>query len=390
MKRITTKACCLNLFLCLLLMTACEHDMGEIENMNFATAIGVDYRDGKYYVSIQLIGLSSVAKHENGEKAEPEVYVSETSGTTFIDSFFKAYTSSQERFIWAHVTAIVVSENVLKNGLAAIYDGLTRYHEFRPTPWIFATKDPIEDILTSTGFFNQNSLNTILHNPESSYSQSSTIRPIKLNQLAREFFDPGQTTYIPSLAINETQWKNNKKPEGKLEIDGAFFLDNQEYKGFFPFEKIKGIRWITPETQRTSIILPSEENPEFIAVLESQVVKIRPEKKQDGNFQFSILYLANGVVSNRITDKIQEVVAMEDFVKKGIMKEIRELYQLGLKHDIDFLNLEHKIYRKYPADWKKLKNQDTILREDSISTIEAHINLEHSGSFKNRKLKVVE
>ncbi|WP_099353711.1 hypothetical protein [Fredinandcohnia onubensis] len=61
-----------------------------------------------------------------------------------------------------------------------------------------------------------------------------------------------------------------------------------------------------------------------------------------------------------------------------------------MEHDIDFLNLEHQLFRKYTADWKKLKNQDTLLREDSIKSIDAHIALEHSGSFKNRKIEIKE
>ncbi|WP_026021702.1 Ger(x)C family spore germination protein [Bacillus timonensis] len=293
MKRRKILICSINLMLCLLLVTACENDIGEIENQNFATAIGVDYRDGKYYVAIQMIGLTSVAKREGGDKGPTEVYVSETSGKTFIDAFFKAYHTAQERILWAHVTAIVLSESALEEGLGSIFDGLTRYYEFRPTPWIFGTKNSILDILSTTGFFNQSSLNTILHSPKSSYEQSSTIRPVKLNQFAREFFDPGRTTYIPSLTIDDNQWKKNKKNEAKLAIDGAFFLDNHQYKGYFPYENIKGLRWLTPETRRASLLLPSEEKPEFIAVLEDQMVKINPVK-QGGNFHFTILYHAKG------------------------------------------------------------------------------------------------
>ncbi|MEH7380447.1 Ger(x)C family spore germination protein [Bacillus sp. JJ1533] len=386
MKRIT---CCINLFLCLVLVTACNNDIGEIENQNFATAIGVDYRNGEYYVSIQMIGLSSVAKREGGEKGPPEVYVSETSGKTFIDAFFKAYHTSQEKFLWAHVTAIVLSESALEKGMDSIFDGLTRYYEFRPTPWIFGTKSSLLDVLSTTGFFNQNSLNTILHSPKSSYEQSSTIRPVKLNQFAREFFDPGRTTYIPSLAIDDKQWKKNKKNEAKLTIDGAFFLDSKTYKGHFPYEKIKGLRWLAPETVRASLLVPNETKPEFITVVEDQVVKVQPVK-QDGRFRFTILYLANGNVSNRITNNTINVNAMEEFVRKGIISEIRQLYQFGLVHNVDFLNLEHQVYRKHPHEWKKLKNQDALLREDSIESIEAHITLEHSGSFKNRKIKIKE
>ncbi|WP_026021703.1 Ger(x)C family spore germination C-terminal domain-containing protein [Bacillus timonensis] len=81
---------------------------------------------------------------------------------------------------------------------------------------------------------------------------------------------------------------------------------------------------------------------------------------------------------------------MEEFVKKGIISEIKQLYQLGLEHNIDFLNLEHQLFRKDYEDWKKLKNQETLLRENSILSIEAHITMEHSGSFKNRKIEIKE
>jgi spore germination protein KC len=389
MKRKSIVACSTIIVFCLLFVTACESDIVEIENQNFATCIGVDYRDGEYYVYIQMIGLSAVAKSEGGKKASPEVYVSETKGKTFIDGFFKAYHTAQERFLWANVTAIVLSENVLKKGLGSVFDGLTRYYEFRPTPWIFGTKDSIIDILSTTGFFSQSSLNTILHSPESSYEQSSTIKPVKLNQFAREFFEPGRTTYIPSLTVEHTQWKKNKKPEAKLEIDGAFFLNNHKHKGYFPYEKIKGMRWLTPEAVRTSILLPNEKKPEFLTVLEDQMVKIHPEK-QNKNFHFTILYIANGIVSNRMKNNTINVEAMEEFVKEGIISEVRQLYKFGIENDIDFLNFEHQLYRKYHSDWKKLKDQDTLLREDTLESIEVHITLEHSGSFKNRKITIKE
>jgi spore germination protein KC len=378
------------LILCLLFLTACQTDIGEIENQNFATAIGIDYRDGQYYIYIQTIGLSAVAKSDSGDKAPADIYISETKGKTFIDGFFKAYQTAQERFLWAHVTAILLSENVLKEGLGSVFDGLTRYYEFRPTPWIFGTRGSIEEILSTTGFFNQSPLDTILHSPESTFEQSSTLKPVKLQQFARDLFEPGRTTYIPSLTINETQWKKNNKKEGKLAIEGAFFLSNQKYKGYFPYDQIKGMRWITPETVRASILLPNEKNPEFIAVLEDQMVKLQPEKQADGNFRFTIQYYAGGNVSNRMKNTTLNVDVMEEYVEKGIFSEVKQLYQLGLKHHIDFLNLEHQLYRKYHSDWKKLKNQDTLLREDSIKSLEAYITLEHSGSFKNRKIRIKE
>ncbi|MGD6842489.1 Ger(x)C family spore germination protein [Bacillus infantis] len=373
----------------ILLFSATACDIAEIENQNFATALGVDYQDGKYHLYIQMLGLGSVAKSEGGEKAPPEVYVSESSGETFIDAFFKAYGTAQERFLWAHVTAIVLSEAALEKGLDSVFDGLTRYYEFRPTPWIFGTKEPLIDILSTGGFFNQTSLNTILHSPESTYKQNSTIRPIKLNQFAREFFEPACTSYVPSLTIVQTQWKKNKKNEPKLAFNGAFFLADQKYKGYYSYDQIRGIRWLTPETLRAPLLLPNEKKPEFLAVLEDQSIKVQTEK-QGESFRFTIFYYANGIISNRIRNNIINPDSMEEYTKKGVIKEIRQLYQLGIEHDIDFLNLEHQLYRHYHSDWKKLKDQQNLLTEDSLKAIEAYITLEHSGSFKNRKITIKE
>lgn len=381
----------LALVLCLPLVSACEHDIVEIENLNYATAIGVDYKDDQYYVYIQTLGLSSLAKSEGDQKTPPEAYVSETSGKSFVDAFFKAYYTAQEKILWAHVTSIVFSEAALEKGLGGVFDGLTRYYEFRPTPWIFGTKDSIRDILSTHGFFSQNSIKTILHNPNSTYEQSSTIRPIRLNQFAREFFDPGCTTYIPSLTINKKQWKKNNKKEEKVEIDGAFFLHGQEYKRYFPFKKIKGLRWVFPETVRASILIPYDENPEFIAVLKSQRVRIRSERHGD-EIRFTLIYSAKGNVANRMKNTVGSVFEMEKLVSEWVIAEVRQLYELGVEYDIDFLNLEHELYRKYNRQWKEMiaKGHESFLRDNRLKSIQANINLEHSGSSNNRKITIQE
>ncbi|MED3553299.1 Ger(x)C family spore germination protein [Cytobacillus praedii] len=374
--------------LSLLLTTGCSNDINEVQNLNFATAIGVDFKDNKYHIYIQMLGLSSVAKTEDATNAPPQVYLSETIGETFIDAFFKAYRTSQERIIWAHVTAIVLSESALNKGIENIYDGLTRYYEFRPTPWVFGTLEPIADILSANGFFNQSSLNTILHSPQSSYEQGSWVRPIRLNKFARELLEPVQTTYIPTLKINRKQWKKNKEAESKLEINGAFFLKNKEYKGFFELNDIKGIRWIASETERASILVPSKENPEFLSVFEEQYVKIIPIKV-NGRYKYDVVFFAKGYISNRLKNNVLNVNHMQNFVKDSIISQIKDFYQLGLDKNIDFLNLEYQLYRKHNSKWKQMtKKNEPFLEEDSINDFKAYISLQHSGSFKKQKIKI--
>ncbi|WP_419393850.1 Ger(x)C family spore germination protein [Cytobacillus praedii] len=388
MKNIIFKSRFLFLLPSLLLISGCSNDINEVQNLNFGTAIGVDFKDDKFHIYIQMLGLNSIAKTEGGDTPPPQVYISETIGETFIDAFFKAYRTSQERIIWAHVTAIVLSESALNKGIENIYDGITRYYEFRPTPWVFGTLEPIDDILSANGFFNQSSLNTILHSPQSSYEQGSWVRPLKLNKFARELLEPAQTTYIPTLTINKKQWKKNKEFEPKLAINGAFFLKNSEYKGFFKLNDIKGIRWIASESKRVPILVPSKEKPEFLAVFEEKHIKIIPINV-NGKFKYDIVFFANGYISNRLKNNVLNVNHMQNFVKDSIISQIKDFYQLGLDKNIDFLNLEYQLYRKHNSKWKQMtKKNEPFLEEDSINDFKAYISLQHSGSFKKQKIKI--
>ncbi|KOP82936.1 Ger(x)C family spore germination protein [Cytobacillus solani] len=388
MKNMLFKLRILFLLPSLLLISGCNNDINEVQNLNFGTAIGVDFKDDKFHIYIQMLGLSSVAKLEDGTNVPPQVYISETIGETFIDAFFKAYRTSQERIIWAHVTAIVLSESALNKGIENIYDGLTRYYEFRSTPWVFGTLEPIDNILSTNGFFNQSSLNTILHSPQSSYEQSSWIRPIKLNKFARELLEPVQTTYIPTLTINKKQWKKNKGVEPKLAINGAFFLNNKEYKGFFELNDIKGIRWIASESKRVPILVPSKEKPEFLAVFEEKYVKIIPINV-NGKYKYDVVFFANGYISNRLKNNVLNVKHMQNLVKDNIITQIKDFYQLGLDKNIDFLNIEHQLYRKHNREWKQMKkNNEPFLEEDIINDFKAYISLQHSGSFKKQKIVI--
>nr|MDH3164158.1 hypothetical protein [Bacillus licheniformis] len=53
----------------LLTLTGCWSRY-EVQNMNYATAVGIDYVDGQYTMYLQLLDFSTVAKLEGQQKAE--------------------------------------------------------------------------------------------------------------------------------------------------------------------------------------------------------------------------------------------------------------------------------------------------------------------------------
>ncbi|WP_404469322.1 Ger(x)C family spore germination protein [Sutcliffiella horikoshii] len=376
------------LVLPLLFLTSCS-DIKEVQNLNYVTAIGVEFKDNEYIGYIQLISFNS--QGANGSSGEPSVWVSETKGKTFDEALSRAYNTSQERLLWAHVNTILVSETALEEGFHHIFDVLTRYYELRLVTWIFGTNAPIKDVFSTTSFFNQSALATVLHRPLGTYEQNSTIRPIKLQQFVRELYEPALTTYLPSIRINESHWVHNMEPDPKLEIDGAFFLKNKEFKGFYTLEVLKGLRWLTKETERAGIqVMDDEGEPDFNIVFEKNEVDIKPVEGK-GPLSFDVKVSLEGVIANRDANKILNLKEMEANLREEIHKEIKDLYKLGVQNDTDFFRLEHILYRKKNKSWKSsLGDGGFKLSENMLEDIDLNVKVIHSGALKNRTINMEE
>ncbi|WP_394218820.1 hypothetical protein [Halobacillus trueperi] len=81
------------LWIPLILLTGCG-DVKEIQDLNYATAIGTDYKDNKYVTYVQMISLNTLSNTEGSGSSSPEIMVSETSASTFSDALFEVYEGS--------------------------------------------------------------------------------------------------------------------------------------------------------------------------------------------------------------------------------------------------------------------------------------------------------
>nr|WP_180272860.1 Ger(x)C family spore germination protein [Bacillus pumilus] len=368
------------------LITGCS-DIKEIQSSSYVMALGFDFKDGKYHVYAQMTDFSSIAKQEGGNNESPKIYIYEEVGENFPEALFNIYDTSQGKVIWAHVTSIVLTEAVIKEGFQEIFDGLTRYHEFRLTPWVYGTRGSIEDIFSTTGFFNQPPTSTLLHNPKENYKQLSKIRPIKLFQYSRELYEPQFTTYLPSLKVDDEQWKEKDKKEAKIVYDGAFFVQNRSYKGFFPMEDLEGLRWVTPESKRLKLTIgENQKHYDFVLVL----AESRVNKKMTNKNGIQAHLMFKGYITSRNNNNVTSPAKIERLAEDRIRKEVEDLYTLGIDRKTDILNLEHILYRDQHEKWKEIKSTEIkdVFKDISLEEIKVDVFIDNTGSLDNRKLEI--
>ncbi|UUZ93296.1 spore gernimation protein GerC [Paenibacillus sp. P25] len=183
-------------------------DIQTIQDVNYITAIGLDYQDGKYVLYTRLLDFASVAKKQDGKPSEPApVWTGKGTGETVDIALNQMYKEAQQKLFFGHVNAIVLSENILKTGNTEVLDGFMRLRESRYMAWVFGTRKPIEEVFTARPFFGLSPLSSILHNPTGVYKERSFLQPVKFQRFMALLKEPGNTVLLQSISVDSSVWK---------------------------------------------------------------------------------------------------------------------------------------------------------------------------------------
>lgn len=370
---------CAVLLLLPFILTGCWSKY-ELQNMNYATAVGVDYVDGQYTIYAQLLDFSTVAKLEGQQKAEqPPIWVGRGKGISFTDAVNDLYSTSQQRLNWGQISAILFSERLLKERkVGEVLELINRYREIRYSAWLFSTRDPIDEILMATPFYRLSPKASILHNPEQNYRQRSILAPIRLQKFVMDSNEKARISYIPELSIRKDQWKENQKPHELLRFSGIQIYDKDNYYSRMSLEDIKGLPWLNKHTIRLPVDLFSDKKLIAVLVAEKPEYDVKPSVKY-GKAYFDISINVKAGVNELHEDVTEQ--ELTQMAQKEIERQIRQTFQTAVEKEIDIYNLGESLFRRNPYEWKRLAS-GTVLNKDSLRTINVNVHIVYPGRYK--------
>ncbi|WP_309119011.1 Ger(x)C family spore germination protein [Paenibacillus sp.] len=367
----------------LMLLTGCW-DIKDLQEINYLTAIGYDLQDDEFVVYGQLLDFASVAKSETGKSGQAPVWVGIGRGPTLVHAIEDLYRSSQLRIFYGHVNAVVIGEKVLKdsNAMKQVYEFQGRYYELRYTPWIFGTSKPIDKIFSTSSIFNFSPAVSVLHQPLETYKQNSVVRPMSVRRFTLEAKEPGRTTLMPSIALSENNWRKGDKPQDMLTIDGAFAIKEHKLLGWYNLDELRGLTWVEPDSNRGPLILYSGGEIQSAVVLENPNAIVHP-RVRNGKAEFSLDVKLSGSLILSMTPLAEAEIERE--AEEKIRKQIRRLYDEGLKRDADLLRLEPALYRQKNREWKTLRSHGGFeLTPESLKDIRVKVMINRTGNIKDR------
>lgn len=374
-------ACALSLFV--LPIAGCW-DLRELEHMFYAHAVGVDHQNGEYRLYVQIIDFSALGKQEGRGPLPQETggsWVGLGVGESIQEALQDLYLSSQRRFYWGHLNSVVLSESVLKQGIETSVGVLSRYHEFRYTHWMYATREPIDDVLLASPILEFSPVYSQLGDPVDTYRQSSIIRPKRMFQLITEMNEAGRTAFLPLISLERRRWADRQKQYAAIEIHDAVILKDGKWHAVMSDISLLGKRWLEAETERAHLYI--KRDGRTVAVLIFRRPKFDIDwREEGGRIRFDLKLSLRAVISEHSAG-----MTLDEIVRRAeetIRDEIRRTYNEGIKRQADVLNLLEPVYRYDLKLYRKLASGGRFpLDESSLRNIDVRIIIASTGKTQN-------
>lgn len=365
----------------LLISSGC-YNYKEINDMAIVSSIGIDKdnKNDKYIVSAQIMNSK---ESENSEDSQITVYTKE--GDTVHEALRNITLKSPRKLYGNHLSKIVLSEEVAKEGIDNILDTFNRVTEVRNEFIITIVKEDkasdVLKVLTTTESIPAEYVKLSLKIADKT---SGLTYATKLDEFISLYLKKGIDPVVPVLKIDKKEKKgttiNNittTNPISKIVIEDLAVTNKGKLETYLKNEEVIGYNFLRNQIQK--MIIPvkcdDENNYASISILKNKT-KNNAEKK-DNKYIINFNINSEAIITeyNCKKDLTDEKVIKE--LEKDTEKKIKRYIKKSLNKQKEtkgkFLGLERIIYLDYP----KYKNEDYSVKYN------VNVNLVRKGEIRN-------
>ncbi len=377
------------ILLLLFLLTGCWNYQ-ELNSIAISTAIGVDKNDdGKYEVSTMI--ANSRKEQSSSKESESQSIIFTGVGNTISEAFKDIDLYNPRRNYIGHVSVVVISDEVAKDGLNDILDFSARNPEStKRFQMVIAKNCKAKDILKILTPLETFSAQNISNNLKYSRDSQATSTAILYSDFIYNLLEKGMNPILPSVILKGDKKDGAKDESLQQTVPDAFIKINnlalfKDYKlvGFASANESRGINLLKSTIEQLTVNIKIDNKYITFKLLDSKTKsKIKFNDKPIINVEIKgIATLVEDNSNHSLTD--QKVMKE---IEKKINKKIEELANQGLeiakKNNTDVFGYGNLIYKNYPNYFKKFKDWDKEGFKDLDVKIKSNVVLSTTGSAK--------
>lgn len=365
----------------LLISSGC-YNYKEINDMAIVSSIGIDKdnKNDKYIVSAQIMNSK---ESEDSEDSQITVYTKE--GDTVHEALRNITLKSPRKLYGNHLSKIVLSEEVAKEGIDNILDIFNRITEVRNEFIITIVKEDkasdVLKVLTTTESIPAEYVKLSLKIADKT---SGLTYATKLDEFISLYLKKGIDPVVPVLKIDKKEKKgttiNNittTNPISKIVIEDLAVTNKGKLETYLKNEEIIGYNFLRNQIQKMIIPVKCDDENNYASILILKNKTKSNASKKDNKYIINFNINSEAIITEYnckkdLTDE-KVIKKLEKDTEKKIKRYIKKSLNKQKETKGKFLGLERIIYLDYP----KYKNEDYSVKYN------AKVNLVRKGEIRN-------
>jgi len=353
----------------------------EINDLAMVMAVGIDKGEKEQVkITTQIVRPADsrgATGAPSGQTGDP-IWSASAEGETLFDAIRNLSTFSSRRVFWAHNYAIVINEDYAREGIGDVVDFFTRNPELRMRTWVMVTPDEASKLvstLTGLEVIPGEAINKLFRYNRVSVQAPRTQMIDVQSALSIENVEP----VIARVSLTNKGVSNKKPGESgafdQIELKGAGVFRGEKLVGILDGEEVKGMLPFVEKLETGLVVLecPTDETKKLSIELEDHNFQVSP-KMEEGKPKFKVDYAVKGSIVEgdcplTIKDRPQ-IENLEKQMEQQLKAQIESVVNKAQsEYRADFLEFGNTFHNRYPAEWKKIKNDwESVFPDVKVET----------------------
>jgi spore germination protein KC len=353
--------------LCLLMLTGCW-SRRELNELLIVLGIGVDWEDGHYVVSYQVVNPSEISSQQKRGDRPPSTLF-QGRGRTLFEAARSVTTEAPRKVYLGHLQMYIIGEEAARRGINELIDVSARDNETRlDFNIIIAKGSKAEDVLklyTPLEKLPSYSMQQSLQNSEKNWAPTIAVT---LDEVINKLSSQGSELALTGIRIigspEEGQTKQNIEkfmPPSRFRYSGIAAFKNDRLIGWLNERESRGYTDITNNLDSTTIAIPCGEQ-RYLGVevtssdskIKTKVVDGKPEVQVDIRTEANIVERSCKEFDLSKPETIEQIEAKtKQIVQSNIESAVARAK--GMKSDI--FGFGTQMEKEHPAFWNQVKDR---------------------------------
>lgn len=377
------------------LLSGC-YNYRELNQLAITSAVGIDKIEDNYTVTVQVTNTQKTGSDSNATGNQAKFITYTKSGRTIQEAIRNIILECPKRLYVNHISLLLVSENVAKEGIHDILDFFSRNTEFRKQFNVIVTKtddtSEILNILTPLETLNAKKIKDSIV-ADARYLGLSQV--VSFEDLLKTYLNKKTEFVLTSVKYKGDYKKGEKEdnlkessPNTNIIVEPLAVFKNDKLKGYMSHDDSITYTYITNRVESSIVNSTCGEDKNLaVEITNSKTslahVKNKPvinlKVKSSGNIKE--IHCDLDLTKNENIEKLQKNI--EKKLKNDIEKTIKKNIE---KYNSDIFGFEETIFKSDPKYYKKLKDQ---YKDDLLKNIEIKVSVDVGLFAKGNIIRVI-